>query len=159
MQKHITVIIPKPSQVRQEVIRRSRCDQQSNSASTSLCVAAPGSCVLEHAQPGRRREGGPQLPGGPGPLPPQSAALWVRHHGQVSSVLGAEPCDALRGAVGVEGVLLGGLTLVVDVAEWGEATGDDLFLSLGATELHQTCQGTRLQERSILNTAATYGTC
>lgn len=31
MQKHISVIL-KPSQVQQEVIKRSRCDQHSNSA-------------------------------------------------------------------------------------------------------------------------------
>lgn len=82
----------------------------------------------------------------------------MRHHGQVSPILGAEPSNALRGAVGVEGVLLGGLTLVVNVPERGQAAGDDPLLSLGATELHQTCEGARLQERSILNTAAAYGT-
>lgn len=167
MQQHISVIF-KPSQVQQEVIKRSRCDQHSNSARSvaslrthwapSLCIAAPRGCVLEHAQPGRGCEGGPEVPGGPGPLPSQGAALWVRHHGQVPPVLGTEPSDALRGAVGVERVLLGGLTLVVKVPERGQPAGDDPLLRLGAAELHQPCEGTRLQERSILNAAAAYGT-
>lgn len=107
----------------------------------SLSIAAPGGCAGKHAQPGRWRERGPELPGGPGPLPAQGAALRVRHHGQVPPVLGAEPGDALRGAVGVERVLLGGPALVVDVAERGEAAGEDPLLRLGTSELHQTCEG------------------
>lgn len=113
---------------------------------SSLCVAAPGGCVLEHAQPGGRCEGGPEVPRGPGPLPAQSAALRVGHHGQVSAVPGAEPCYALWGAVRVQRVLFSGVALVVKVSEGGEPTGNDLVLCLGATELHQTYKGKRLQE-------------
>lgn len=64
----------------------------------------------------------------------------MRHHGEVPAVPGAEPGHAPGGAVGVQGVLLGGVPLVVQVADRGEAARDDGLLSPGATELHQTCK-------------------
>lgn len=104
-----------------------------------LCAAAPGSCILEHAEPGGRCERTSEVPWGPRPLPAQGAALRMGHHSQVSPILGAEPCYALWRAIRVQRVLFGRTTLVIKVTERSEATRNNLVLGLGATELHQTC--------------------
>lgn len=64
----------------------------------------------------------------------------------MSPIPGAEPCYALWGAVRVQRVRFSGVALVVKVSEGGKPTGNDLVLCLGATELHQTYKGKRLQE-------------
>lgn len=64
----------------------------------------------------------------PGVLPHHEAALGVRHHGQVAAVRGAQRGDAVRGAVGVEGVLFGGAARGIAVpGEDGGAGGGRSF--------------------------------
>lgn len=92
------------------------CHCRATAASSLPVPLGPLPGVLEQAQPRARALGiQAQLGGVPGVLPHHEAALRVRHHRQVAAIRGAERSDTLRRAVGVEGVLRGGLALAVAV--------------------------------------------
>ena len=86
----------------------------------------PDACILEQLQP-RCRTIGVQtsLLRVIGELPCEEAALWVRHHSQVTAIGRGKASNAHGGTVGVEGVGLSGIVAGVNIpAEYIKALAD-----------------------------------
>lgn len=89
--------------------------------------------------------------GSPCPLPRPHSPLRVRHESQVAAIKRADASHAPWGPVGIQGVLFGGLPIIIGPVQRSQAPGLNLSLKFQRRKCHVTWEGRREVRAKLLH--------